>query len=299
MIRWGVIALLAGPAGALTLDLPRGATLTAEQTAPGTYAVPTGPAEGAFVPTTLAGGLVSNRAWRVPAPGLRAAQLMTPLEAQARAEGYAPLLSCAARACGGFDFRFALDLTPPPDMFIDLGDFRVFAGVKGDDHLLIVTSRTPEAGYIQIVTISSEATAPTIATTAAAPSAIPSGAFAETLEGEGRVVLEDLRFERGRAALGDGPFASLASLAQYLRSFPQRDIALVGHTDSEGSLDGNIALSKARASAVRAALIERHGATAGQIRAEGMGYLAPRASNLTEAGRALNRRVEVIVTSTE
>ncbi|MGR3493171.1 MAG: OmpA family protein [Shimia sp.] len=299
MIRWLAIALLAGPAGALTLDLPRGAEVTAEGSAPGTFTLPTGPADGAFVPTKVAGGLVTQRAWRVPAPGLRAAQLMAPLEEQAVAEGYAPLISCADRACGGFDFRFALDLTPPPAFFVDLGDFRAFAGARGDDHLLIVTSRTPDAGYIQIVTISASAEAPTIRTIAAAPAAIPQGDFAQTLEAEGRIVLEDLRFERGSTALGEGPFDSLTDLAQYLRTFPQRDVALVGHTDSEGSLDGNIALSKARASAVRQALLDRYGARAGQVRAEGMGYLAPRASNLTEEGRAANRRVEVIVTSTE
>jgi outer membrane protein OmpA-like peptidoglycan-associated protein len=84
-----------------------------------------------------------------------------------------------------------------------------------------------------------------------------------------------------------------------LRANPNLQVALVGHTDSAGSLEGNIGLSKRRARAVRQRLINAHGVRADQLAAEGMGYLSPVGSNLTEVGRNANRRVEVIVTSTE
>jgi len=74
-------------------------------------------------------------------------------------------------------------------------------------------------------------------------------------------------------------------------------VVLVGHTDASGALAPNIALSRARAQAVRAALVAL-GAKADQIGAEGAGYLAPRATNLTPEGRAQNRRVEVMLTPT-
>ena len=70
---------------------------------------------------------------------------------------------------------------------------------------------------------------------------------------------------------------------------------LVGHTDMTGALDANIALSRRRAEAVRERLLRDHGLNRDRIDAQGAGWLAPRASNATKAGRAANRRVEVVV----
>jgi OOP family OmpA-OmpF porin len=69
---------------------------------------------------------------------------------------------------------------------------------------------------------------------------------------------------------------------------------IVGHSDNQGSLEANIALSKRRAEAVRTALITR-GVAAERLEAHGVGYLAPVSTNLTEAGRTLNRRVELVL----
>ena len=80
---------------------------------------------------------------------------------------------------------------------------------------------------------------------------------------------------------------------------PARTVARVGHTDSAGGLDGNIALSKQRAGSVLERLVSDYGVSRLQLEAEGMGYLAPVATNLTEDGRNANRRVEVIITSTQ
>ena len=119
------------------------------------------------------------------------------------------------------------------------------------------------------------------------------------LEQVGRAVLGDLSFETGSAQLAQGDYASLRALAEYLATTPSRTVALVGHTDSSGGLEANIALSKRRAASVLERLVSVYGADRAQLEAEGMGYLAPLSSNLTEAGRTANRRVEVIVTSTE
>ena len=73
-----------------------------------------------------------------------------------------------------------------------------------------------------------------------------------------------------------------------------RPILIEGHTDNQGSLAYNRALSAARADAVAKALITR-GVPAARITTQGMGYLRPIASNDTQAGRASNRRVEILV----
>lgn len=71
-------------------------------------------------------------------------------------------------------------------------------------------------------------------------------------------------------------------------------IEVVGHTDGRGSAAGNIALSEARASAVRQELI-RAGFTPSSVRSKGLGATSPAASNQTPSGRRQNRRVEIIV----
>jgi len=69
---------------------------------------------------------------------------------------------------------------------------------------------------------------------------------------------------------------------------------IIGHTDSKGDPKYNVALSKRRAEAVRDYLIAG-GIPANKLRVVGMGAKEPIVSNNTEAGRAQNRRVEVIV----
>ena len=113
------------------------------------------------------------------------------------------------------------------------------------------------------------------------------------------MVLSDLDFESGSATLGDDGIASLTMLAEWLSATPNARIALVGHTDSVGSADGNRALSQRRAETVRARLIFEGDIEPSRIEAAGVGYLAPVAPNTTEDGRAMNRRVEAILLSIE
>jgi outer membrane protein OmpA-like peptidoglycan-associated protein len=80
---------------------------------------------------------------------------------------------------------------------------------------------------------------------------------------------------------------------------PKLKLAIVGHTDTSGGLEANIAVSQERAQSVRLRLIEQHAVDPARVDAQGMGYLAPRASNRTEAGRTVNRRVEVIIVNEE
>ena len=71
-------------------------------------------------------------------------------------------------------------------------------------------------------------------------------------------------------------------------------LVVVGHTDNVGSLDYNMTLSKQRAIAVERALVGDYGIAQTRLEAWGVGYLSPVASNQSEDGRALNRRVELV-----
>ena len=84
----------------------------------------------------------------------------------------------------------------------------------------------------------------------------------------------------------------LSELYTGLSGVSGRTIVIEGHTSSEGSADYNQGLSERRAQTVVAALVIR-GLASGSISAVGKGESVPIASNNTEIGRSLNRRVEV------
>lgn len=91
---------------------------------------------------------------------------------------------------------------------------------------------------------------------------------------------------------------ALNALAAFLHDNPNVSIRIIGHTDAVGSDDANMRLSLGRARSVRTALVQR-GIDAERILFEGRGETEPIATNDTEEGRALNRRVEFEIISTE
>ncbi|MEO1639047.1 MAG: OmpA family protein [Pseudomonadota bacterium] len=309
IVRIAVLLLWATSLSAQTLDFPSNARLQAEVVSPAdSYELPLGIWDRGVMPTRTVEGRKTQQAWRIAAPTLTVLQLARPLREQLQNDGYEVIFECQTEACGGFDFRFAVETLRPPEMRINIGDFRFLAAEKpgpdGTEYLTLFLSRTAEAGFVQITHIGplDEEVAQTPLAAAQPEAEAVGGAniggLSGALEADGRAVLDDLTFATGSAQLGEGSFASLTELANYLRANPTRTVALVGHTDSSGSLEANIALSKRRAASVLERLVSVYDIPRSQLEAEGMGYLSPVASNLTEAGREANRRVEVIITAT-
>lgn len=299
-----------GSSAALELDLPGQPTLSAEVIRnPDSYMLPVGPWTDGRIPTTQVSGRVLQQAWRLQASGITTGQIIAPLRKQVTDLGYEILLDCSGRQCGGFDFRFETRILPAPDMFVDLFDYRFLAARKRDgpegEAISILVSRSAGTGYVQLIQVTPPGgtpvpTRPADSEKETARSGVTElPPVAEEIESEGHVILRDLEFETGSAQLGPGPFPSLVALAEYLRANPSRRIAVVGHTDSTGTLETNISLSRQRASEVMARLVEKHGIPAGQLESGGMGYLAPVAPNVTGAGREANRRVEAVLVNSE
>ena len=107
------------------------------------------------------------------------------------------------------------------------------------------------------------------------------------------VSINNLLFETGKDIIMPESLPELKRIAQYVNTYGYR-IRLSGHTDNVGQPDDNKKLSQARAEAVRQQLIE-YGCKPEYIKAYGYGDLKPVASNDTEEGRALNRRVEITI----
>jgi len=101
-------------------------------------------------------------------------------------------------------------------------------------------------------------------------------------------------FGSGQAQLTVKAAASVQALGMYLKTLGARGAQVFGHTDSQGEAEANRALSQRRADAVSAALAAA-GFSGSRISAQGQGEDAPVADNTTAAGRAKNRRVEIVV----
>ena len=101
-------------------------------------------------------------------------------------------------------------------------------------------------------------------------------------------------FASGKWQLLPGAKGKLDAVAASLKDQPDVTITIEGHTDSRGSTESNMELSKKRAESVLAYL-ESKGVPKDQLTAEGVGEARPIADNDTAAGRAMNRRVEIIV----
>ncbi len=332
--RWlsAALAALCGtlsPAHALDLELPGNGTLSREVVRdPDTYRLPIGPWADGVLPILDVSGRVVQQAWRIDVKGLTTLQIMRPLAEQLEAAGFDTLLRCSGRSCGGFDFRFGTRVLPAPDMFVDLFDYRFLSArasaAQGPEYVTLLISRSSNSAYVQITHVGSDGSAqPTVSPNPdARPVARPGTGqgtvhppdtgnadhpestaanqpIVSTLATQGYVILRDLEFETGSAALGSGSFASVAALAAYLTSDPTRRVALVGHTDTVGGLDSNIALSRRRATSVLERLVEVYGVPRAQLEAQGMGYLSPIAPNLTQEGREANRRVEAVLLNSE
>ena len=303
MIRTALfLACLALPVGAVELTLPEGVELTVQRkTNPDRYLVPTGVFSAGALPQQSIDGKVSRNAWRVPSPNMTAFEILQPMRRQLLAAGYELVVDCTSAACGGFDFRFATEVLPGPNMYVNIREYHfVSALLPAEDGtpsqaITVLASTTATAAYVQIIRAGDFSTArrPTVVQARA----IPQGDFAADLLASGHAILGDLVFDSGSSDLGAGPFALLDELAAFLKARPDIKVALVGHTDTVGGLAGNIALSKRRAQSVRRRLIRDYALPEAQIEAEGMGYLSPIASNLNTAGRDANRRVEVVLLS--
>ena len=118
----------------------------------------------------------------------------------------------------------------------------------------------------------------------------------KALTASGKVAIYGILFDTGKADIKPESKASLEQIAAYLvKSDPSARLHVVGHTDTVGGFDSNLALSRRRAEAVVAALGRDYGIAASRLQPNGVASLAPVASNSSEEGRAKNRRVELVL----
>ena len=119
-------------------------------------------------------------------------------------------------------------------------------------------------------------------------------ALAGSLRQTGRAVVPGIFFDTNKAVMKPESGPAIKELVKLLSSDAKLKVHVVGHTDNVGAFEANLKLSKERAEAVVRELTSKHKVAAARLRPSGVGPLAPTAPNLDEAGRARNRRVEVV-----
>ena len=244
------------------------------------------------MPQRATEGPIQRTAWRFTGEQT-SAQVYNSLIGQLQDADFTVLLDCVSADCGGYDFLFSLPIVGPPGMYVDLREFRYIAahpqGTGQQSFISFLISRSPQAVYLQSTQYGFAQEA-----LANAPVLNPTPQVADTSSAAFHWVLEGLDFAPGRSNLKDDRAGDLQKLAQYLAQNPERRALLVGHSDMSGKLGANIALSKARAEAVKQALVTNFSVPADRLSAHGVGPLSPRAGNETDADKERNRRVEVV-----
>jgi OOP family OmpA-OmpF porin len=118
--------------------------------------------------------------------------------------------------------------------------------------------------------------------------------FSNELTATGHAAVYGIHFDTGKSDIKPESAQAIAEVARLLSANSSLKVYVVGHTDNVGALEANMMLSQARAEAVVQALVRSHAVAASRLKSYGNGPYAPVASNDTDAGRAKNRRVELV-----
>ncbi|TDS13854.1 OmpA family protein [Sphingobacterium paludis] len=105
---------------------------------------------------------------------------------------------------------------------------------------------------------------------------------------------EGILFDFNSSSLKAAAKTNINKLVTTLNKEPGTEILVIGHTDNRGTLDVNQKISESRANAVKAYAVSQ-GLGGARIKTQGKNYSEPLASNDTDAGRAENRRVEIVI----
>jgi outer membrane protein OmpA-like peptidoglycan-associated protein len=116
----------------------------------------------------------------------------------------------------------------------------------------------------------------------------------KSIDNSGKVALYGIYFDFNKADVKPESAPALKEIAALLTANPQLKVLVVGHTDNVGDFGFNKDLSERRAAAVAAALKANYGIAAERLTPLGASFMAPVATNKSEEGRALNRRVELV-----
>src|SRR6478752_1754419 len=233
-------------------------------------------------------GRITRIAYRTN-PGPSILEVSRNFETQLAKAGFETLLACDTDACGAIPFTEDIDTLPVPQMWVDGFNYRYFSGRKTEGgretwaSVLVSQNNQDITAQVTVAELG-----------AIANKMVDAAAMAKGLGETGHIALYGIYFDTDKAVLKPESRPTLEQIAKLLTSQPQLNVFIVGHTDSQGAYEYNLDLSKRRAEAVAAELVKNFPIAQPRLRTTGVGLLAPVGSNASDAGRALNRRVELV-----
>jgi OmpA-OmpF porin, OOP family len=233
-------------------------------------------------------GRITRIAYHAP-PGPSITEVSRNFETQLAKAGYEPLLSCDTDACGGTSFTEAIEALPIPQMWVDGFNYHYFAGKKSENgretYASVLVSENNKEVYAQL----------TVAELGAIENKmVDADTMAKGLRETGRIALYGIYFDTDKAVIRPESRPTLDQIAKLLAAHVSLNVYIVGHTDSQGPYTYNLDLSRRRAEAIAAELVKTYHIGAPRLSTAGVAHLSPVGSNASEAGRALNRRVELV-----
>ncbi len=269
-----------------------------------------------FSKTVTAQGEVTRSIYVSP-PGRSVLEVTRNYRDALTAKGFAPVFECAGVACGPAfrKVKYAWDspATHVTGLNIDVRrqafvkavfdagkDVRYALLSKGGTYVAVFGALNGGGGFGDTSTALNDRVS--VLVEVVEPKAmdrnivvLDAGTIGRSLAADGAVSLYGLYFDTDKATLQPASKPQLDQIAAYLKANPAVQVYVVGHTDGQGGLDHNMALADARAKAIAASLATTYGVAPGRMLAKGVGPLAPVATNHTEAGRAKNRRVQLVL----
>ncbi len=257
-------------------------------------------------PVEMIEGEVTRLMYAAP-QGRSAVEVLRNYEIGLAQRDYEVMFSCSAAACGG-NAQLLNNIVFERSTRRSLGDDTIYYAFQGADQQHFLAARKKD-GSVYVSVYVGNSNFKSAATSALMGRAIvladvivpapleirlvDAAEMARRINATGRVALDNVYFEFGRSVLTAEAAPALDEMTKLLVSEPRLNVYIVGHTDNVGAFEANLALSRARAQAVVAALVSR-GVPESRLSAAGVASLAPLASNRSEAGRTENRWVELV-----
>lgn len=219
-------------------------------------------------------------------------EIMRNYQKELAAAGFETLYSCDLKACGA-QFHWA---AVPGGLMVGTYEEQRFLSARkarpeGDVYVSLWMNQNKAAGQkyamIQLDVIEVQPMQTGMVT-------VDANAMAKGLGAEGHIAIYGIYFDTDKAVVKPESKAALTEIAKLMKQVKTLKLIVVGHTDNQGTLSYNMELSKRRAAAVVRELTTRYEVQPGRLQSQGVAFLAPVASNRNEAGRALNRRVELV-----
>ncbi|MBU0747828.1 MAG: OmpA family protein [Gammaproteobacteria bacterium] len=250
--------------------------------------------------------------------GRSSLEVLRGYQQELKAAGFETAYECAGDACGGSNiFTYSLPRSLLPAGWAgkvgDNSPAACAAGGTASDLRYALLDNKASGATLAVLTWNPDITSvycdekefqkrATIAVVRVEPKAreqqmetLSSSEIAKGLDANGKVAIYGILFDTGKADIKAESKASLDQIGGLLKQQTGLKLHVVGHTDNVGNLPANLDLSRRRADAVAAALAKDYGIARDRLTANGVASLAPVASNGSDAGRAKNRRVELVL----